>query len=1070
MASLRALSFDHEGRPIHFDTWLDNLQLYLLSDSRDSVSLFDHTSGAAPAPPATTDSATCSKWITPDAAARLAVHNHLPLAECAHFRQHRIAQALYDAVVARCSSPATAALGRLLLPYLFPELSYFATVEDLISHLRNSDTHYCAATPAEDHFLSLDSTVLTVDLLEQYLVAAETSVVAVGAARGTPRMPFFEGCPPSLLAPSYASIAGVDVLGAEDAGAASASVKRRSSKGKGGRGGGGGSGGGGGGSSGGGGGSGSGGGSGGFGGNGGGSGGGGSSGGSVSGGGWAGATQRGGSGGGRRQQQQRRRKTPSPQQLREWFSQRLASGGCGSCPYFGDEAEHPRWEDRPRSGVAIFNLNYDAILAAMYALSVSAEGDCYWCVPPDPGIEATALGASESALPGTAPAAALHTFTLDSGLHLPSFSTNLVSTATLQDAMVNTTTPGGQRVLICTCTRTGHHLATFTCRPGSSLYTLATEPPQVAASAQRPLVAEPGGAEPGDAEPERAEPRGAKPEGAELGGAESEGAESGGAEPEGTLSPGGPPGALSRPKPLSPPQLREWFARRTCLRSVSAGAGGAAGVGAGGTGAGAAGGTGAAGPGGARIGGTGVAVAGGVADVGAGDPKVGDIGAGGTGPGGAGAVGAASPLPAPSPYTEQTGGLRERGEPVSHHASPCVPLLSPPASSLADGLDPESDLVGAVSPAIPHLLATFVTNPSFESAAASALVAELVDLTATYRFDSLVAESESECPPCVGGECALGTDVLEDTQEDIECFEAAVPHLVSMLIALEGNLDALDIPTPRSYAEAITGPYSSEWQTSMDTEMASWKSTDTYVDAVPPHGANIVDGMWIFREKRPPGSPPTFKARYVARGFNERDYELHSLDFSTAFWSLRRPVYILYKAPHEWHDTPRTTLAALGFAPSTTDPSLFLRTDTSLPQLYIFVYVDDLVFATVDIEALALVKSELQKRHTCTDLAELHSYLGLQIIQDRARHTITLTQSHIVHQVLQRFGFWYSSPQSTPLPTGHSLFAPPSDNSVEPSGPYPELVGCLMYMMTCTRPDLAYPLSIMARYIAPGRH
>ncbi|CAI7882174.1 unnamed protein product, partial [Closterium sp. NIES-54] len=61
-----------------------------------------------------------------------------------------------------------------------------------------------------------------------------------------------------------------------------------------------------------------------------------------------------------------------------------------------------------------------------------------------------------------------------------------------------------------------------------------------------------------------------------------------------------------------------------------------------------------------------------------------------------------------------------------------------------------------------------------------------------------------------------------------------------------------------------------------------------------------------------------------------------------------------------------------------------------------------------------------------------------------AQRTITLTQSHMVHQVLQRFGFMYSSPQSTPLPTSHSLSAPPSDKSVEPSGPYPELVGCLI--------------------------
>ncbi|CAI7834600.1 unnamed protein product [Closterium sp. NIES-53] len=71
-----------------------------------------------------------------------------------------------------------------------------------------------------------------------------------------------------------------------------------------------------------------------------------------------------------------------------------------------------------------------------------------------------------------------------SGLHLPSFSTNLVSTAALQDAMVTTTTPRGQHVSICTCTQMGHHLATFTRQLGSSLYTLATEPPQVAASIQ----------------------------------------------------------------------------------------------------------------------------------------------------------------------------------------------------------------------------------------------------------------------------------------------------------------------------------------------------------------------------------------------------------------------------------------------------------------------------------------------------------------------------------------------------------------------------------------------------------
>ncbi|CAI7915505.1 unnamed protein product [Closterium sp. NIES-54] len=350
MASLRVLAFDHEGRPKQFDTWLDDLQLYLLSDSRDSVSLFDHTSGAAPAPPATTDSATRSQWLTRDAAARLPIRNHLLLAECAHFGQHRTPLALYDAVVARYSSPATATLGRLLLPYLFPKLSAFATVENLVSHLRTSDARYRDAAPAEfldrnqppkfitlyflvtrlpdslrsvrDHILSLDPTILTIDLLEQYLLAAETSVVTVGAARGTPHTPFFEGCSPSPLAPSYASAAAVDVPIAKDVGSASTSAKSRSSKGKGGKGGSDGSRSGGGGSSGGDGGSGGGGsggsgcGSGDLGGGGGGSGGSGGSGSGGCGGGRTGA-QRGDSGGGQRQRQQRRSETQSPKQLRE---------------------------------------------------------------------------------------------------------------------------------------------------------------------------------------------------------------------------------------------------------------------------------------------------------------------------------------------------------------------------------------------------------------------------------------------------------------------------------------------------------------------------------------------------------------------------------------------------------------------------------------------------------------------------------------------------------------------------------------------------------------------------------
>ncbi|CAI7728880.1 unnamed protein product [Closterium sp. NIES-54] len=181
MATLSVLSFDAKGRPIQFDAWLDDLQLYLLSDSRDGVSLFDLTSGASLAPPDTADSATRSQWLIRDAAARLAVRNHLPLAERAHFGQHKFAKAM-------------------------------------------------------DLLLALDPTDLTVDLLEKHLLAVETSIDTIGASRGTPRTPFFEGCSPSPLVPSVVSAAAVDFLYAEEfAPVSTPRGRRRSGRGKGGQ-------------------------------------------------------------------------------------------------------------------------------------------------------------------------------------------------------------------------------------------------------------------------------------------------------------------------------------------------------------------------------------------------------------------------------------------------------------------------------------------------------------------------------------------------------------------------------------------------------------------------------------------------------------------------------------------------------------------------------------------------------------------------------------------------------------------------------------------------------------------
>ncbi|CAI7763665.1 unnamed protein product [Closterium sp. NIES-53] len=281
------------------------------------------------------------------------------------------------------------------------------------------------------------------------------------------------------------------------------------------------------------------------------------------------------------------------------------------------------------------------------------------------------------------------------------------------------------------------------------------------------------------------------------------------------------------------------------------------------------------------------------------------------------------------------------------------------------------------------------------------------------------------------------------------------------------------VAAPPTSPLAIGGPWASHWRAAIDSEMASYRSTSTYVEEVPPLGANVVDGRWIFMVKRPPGSPLVFKARYVARAYTRR-YG-YVVPLPSLALSLLRPngglgdrstvsIRLLVSGT-----TPfALPFSDLGFHPSFADPSLFVRRGST--PYFVLVYVDDLVFATADRVSLADVKLELQKRHICTDLGDLRHYLGLQITRDRAARTITLSQSHMVQQVLQWFELQHSTVQRTPLAVDHRLNGPFLDEPFEPNGPYAELVGCLMYLMTCTLPDRAFPLSILARFVVPGRH
>ncbi|CAI7913405.1 unnamed protein product [Closterium sp. NIES-54] len=872
MATPSVLTFDAEGRAVDFEVWLDDLQLFLQCDRADGLSLYDLTSGVSPAPPATADSTVRSQWATRDAAARLAVRRHLPTTERAHFSQYRSAQTLYDAVVARYSSTATAALSRLFLPYLFPDLAAFPTVADLITHLRTSDARYRTALPAEfcaknppplyltlyyvvtrlpdslrvvrDHFFSVCPTTLTVDLLEECLLAAEQSIVAVGASRGDPRTPIFEGCSPSPLLPSVASAATADLGGFESVGAASVpSGGRRTGRSKGGRGAR-----------------------------------------------WGGRGGGGGGGGKTSPTLLWTGKVGDASAFRVWGSRAFVrdlsadklSPRAVPCVFLGFPPDAPGWQfyhPTSRRVLSSQDVTFDESVPYYHLFPYRTAS-----LPPPPLFLAPGPPPVDPLPPqGPAPSGVSQVDAVEP-VEVG------VDSGAATDAEPAGAGSGGAG--------------------SGGAETEGAEPGGAGTGGAEPGGAESGGAETWGAEPEGAATGGTEPGGAEPGVTEPGGAELGGAGSARVAS----RSASSRREVLSPRELREWFARRW---SRAAGAGGTpATTGSGGTGprgagaagpggtaeaagvgppgglAGVSGGTGAAGSAGpAASGATGVGAAGGVGAGGSTDarpsegPGAGAAGAGGaTGAGApAGSPGAVpagsggaprptpyfvplleqvlglppspspappfecpqpvqsqsllqpvSPLPAPSPYAGPTGGLAERRAPVSRPASPArpactsrrtsrprppavpgthqmalrpstaplrVPLPSPPASSLPAFPDPESDSLRAVSPTVAHFLATVVTDPSLASTAASALVAELVDFAASCRLDyaaSLVVESASVCPPSVGGECALSTDVLEDRQEEFQCFAAALPHLVSTLLAPEGDPDAPDIPTPRS--------------------------------------------------------------------------------------------------------------------------------------------------------------------------------------------------------------------------------------------------------------------------------
>ncbi|CAI7874395.1 unnamed protein product, partial [Closterium sp. NIES-54] len=329
------------------------------------------------------------------------------------------------------------------------------------------------------------------------------------------------------------------------------------------------------------------------------------------------------------------------------------------------------------------------------------------------------------------------------------------------------------------------------------------------------------------------------------------------------------------------------------------------------------------------------------------------------------------------------------------------------------------------------------------------------------------------------------------------------------------------IPIPLTIQEALSGPHAAEWRAAMEAEIEAFTRNHSFDDETPPPGVNIVGGKWLFRVKQLPDEAPVFKACYVAKGFTQQpyrgffltfsptskpptictlmdvaareDFEIKSMDASSAFlqgrlketvfmdrpegfpgefppnsvWKLNRPVYGLKQAPREWHNKVKEVILSLDFHPSSADLTLFIRRHSE--PFYILVYVDDFILVAKDSAQMTSVQAALSKALQVKDLGDLKHYLGMEITRDRQARTISLSQEFYIDNVLKRFEMELCTPVATPLPLQHLLTVPAVPTPEACSEPYPELVRSLMYAMMCTRPDLAYRVSVLSRYVAPGR-
>ena len=325
---------------------------------------------------------------------------------------------------------------------------------------------------------------------------------------------------------------------------------------------------------------------------------------------------------------------------------------------------------------------------------------------------------------------------------------------------------------------------------------------------------------------------------------------------------------------------------------------------------------------------------------------------------------------------------------------------------------------------------------------------------------------------------------------------------------------------PQTYEEALASPQAAEWKLAMNEELASLHANDTWTLEKQPAGVKPIPVKWVFKIKRDAaGNIERYKARLVAKGFMQRegidftevfapvskhttlrtllalaaadDLELHQLDIKTAFLNgeleetiymqqpegyveggtdtvchLKKSLYGLRQAPRAWHTRLKQELELMGFKASDADPGLYIA-QYKEGNIYILVYVDDILVAAKDMAAVASIKERLTSTFDVRDLGEAKYFLGMSLDRNRQEHTLKMSQQRLASELVDKYGLKEGKTKNVPMSPDIKLIQAEVDKVLDKEVyQYSELVGSLLYLSICTRPEISQAVGVLARYMS----